>query len=532
MVPARADPRGLLHFFTFFALPGPTTCFAGINALLPGHFLEMDGNAGAESRNGSAIAHDQAYWTMDFPNRGDEVTGDADRLTDEFESVLHRAVERRLRADVPVVSYLSGGVDSSMIASLAGEVLGRPIPTFSIHVRDPLFDESRHVDRAARHLGLEPITVDFGPEETLSTFPELIRAAEGPVIDTACAALLLLARAVHAHGYKVALTGEGADEWLAGYPWFKVNRLLDLLDIVPGLPPGRLARWSYAWFTGAPRGTWRCYRQALQALGGSNAWLDVYGLMTMSRLRFFSREFQELFASHCPYDDLGIDRERMTRWHPLNRSIYLGGRVMLPGLLLQAKGDRVAMHSAVENRYPFLDEDVFQFLARLHPRWKFRGLQDKVILRRVAERRLPAAIAWRPKAMFRAPVDSFFAAESPAWVGQLLSEESLRHTGYFDTAEVSYWREAFRALRPGSHQRTFTEMGLAGVVATQLWHHTFLDSSLADLPSISMSRTCSPDKESDRREDSKERPLEPRAHGSGKLAAKLHNRPIIAKRVE
>src|SRR5439155_2188959 len=114
------------------------------------------------------------------------------------------------------------------------------------------------------------------------------------------------------------------------------------------------------WAHGRPARTRALSPAAAQALGGSNAWLDVYGLMTMSRLRFFSREFQELFASHCPYDDLGIDRERMTRWHPLNRSIYLGGRVMLPGLLLQAKGDRVAMHSAVENRYPFLDEDVFQ----------------------------------------------------------------------------------------------------------------------------------------------------------------------------
>src|SRR6202043_4203993 len=108
-----------------------------------------------------------------------------------------------------------------------------------------------------------------------------------------------------------------------------------------------------------------------------------------------------------PYDDLGLNLERAAKWHPLNRSLYLGARVMLPGLLLASKGDRVAMHSAVETRYPFLDEDVFAFMARLHPRWKLRGLRDKFLLRRVAQRWLPREVAWRRKAMFVAPSDSF-----------------------------------------------------------------------------------------------------------------------------
>src|SRR6202043_3620308 len=104
-----------------------------------------------------------------------------------------------------------------------------------------------------------------------------------------------------------------------------------------------------------------------------------------------------------PYDDLGLNLERAAKWHPLNRSLYLGARVMLPGLLLASKGDRVAMHSSVETRYPFLDEDVFAHLAKLHPVWKMRGLRDKLILRLLAARWLPPKIAWRRKAMFRAP---------------------------------------------------------------------------------------------------------------------------------
>src|SRR5262249_47062221 len=182
--------------------------------------------------------------------------------------------------------------------------------------------------------------------------------------------------------------------------------------------------------------------------------------------------------------DLQLDLERLRRWHPMNRALYLGARVMLPGLLLQAKGDRVAMHSSVETRYPFLDEEVFAFLARLHPRWKLRGLHDKYLLRLLAERWLPRSIARRPKAIFRAPFDSFHTKHAPAFVGQLLSEESLRKTGYFDPEAVRFWRQAFRSMHSGLGQRTAVEMGLAGVVSTQLWHHTFIDGSLADLPSL------------------------------------------------
>jgi len=161
---------------------------------------------------------------------------------------------------------------------------------------------------------------------------------------------------------------------------------------------------------------------------------------------------------------------------------------MLPGLLLNAKGDRVAMNSSVETRYPFLDEEVFAFLARLNPRWKMRGLRDKYILRLLAQRWLPKSIAWRPKAMFRAPFDSFSLNNPPPFVDQLLSEESLRQTGYFDPEAVNYWRRAYEQMRAGSAQRISIEMGLAGVFSTQLWHQIFIDSSLADLPSLVSSR--------------------------------------------
>src|SRR5262249_24972147 len=329
------------------------------------------------------------------------------------------------------------------------------------------------------------VVVNCGAAEVLRTYPELIRAAEGPVIDTACAALLMLAREVHAQGYKVALTGEGADEWLAGYPWYKVHRLLGWLDVIPGVPLSTLARRAYLRLTGAPRSVWSLLDRNLRAVGGPNAWLDIYGLFSTAKMRLYSARMWEMLGDHNPFEDLGLNLARARRWHPLNRSLYVGARVMLPGLLLNAKGDRVAMNSSVETRYPFLDEDLFGYLARLHPRWKLRGLRDKFALRAMAQRWVPHGIAWRRKAMFRAPLDGFHGAEDcqPGFVDQLLSEESLRRTGYFDPAAVIRWRQDFRKMRAGSNQRTMIELGLVGVVSTQLWHHLYVDGSLADLPS-------------------------------------------------
>ncbi len=479
MLEARPDCRGLNHLFTFFALPGPVTCFAGVSVLLPGHYLQIQ----LDRLEKRSSIHDHTYWQIDFPDQGQEDRpSDCRRLVDQFETLMLCAVERRLRADVPVVAYLSGGVDSSLVTALASRILRRPIPTFTIAIQDPALNETEEAALVARYLGADSVVVDCGLPEIHRNYPQLIQAAEGPVIDTACAALLLLAKKLHALHYKVTLTGEGSDEWLAGYPWFKANQLLGLLDVIPGLPLSLLARRCYLRLTRAPRSAWSLVRQAQRAAGGHNAWLEIYGLMSLSKVRFFSEDLQERLSDHCPYDDLELNLERLRRWHPLNRALYLGGRVMLPGLLLNAKGDRVAMHSSVETRYPFLDEEVFAFLANLHPRWKMRGLQDKFLLRLLAQRWLPRHIAWRPKGMFRAPLDSFYSASPPKYVSQLLSEESLGKTGYFNPQSVRYWRQGFRGLRAGSYQRTSVELGLMGVVATQLWHHLFIDSSLADLP--------------------------------------------------
>ena len=179
-----------------------------------------------------------------FQRAGEEEWGKNPKaLVDEFERLLMQAVEERLRADVPVGSYLSGGVDSSMILALACRLKGPAINTYTVRVDEPQFDELSAASLSARHIGAKPpIVQEYGDREALEIYPQLIEAAEAPVIDTACGALLKLAERVHANGQKVVLTGEGADEWLVGYPWYKAAKLIGFLDALPGLKLGDWAR--------------------------------------------------------------------------------------------------------------------------------------------------------------------------------------------------------------------------------------------------------------------------------------------------
>jgi asparagine synthase (glutamine-hydrolysing) len=475
------DVRGIDQVFHFFAVPGPATCFEGVRTLQPAHYLRIE-LAGAHA---NAFC-ERPFWQMNFPEHGHEnEVGDRARTVDAFERVLLGAVDHRLRADVPVVCYLSGGVDSSVVTAMAARIRGEPTPTFTVQVDSRGFDESSKAAVVSRHLGATPVVVPVGRDDVVAAYPELIRAAEAPVIDTASAATLRLAREVHRHGFKVALAGEGADEWLAGYPWHKVHRLISLADAFPGIRLSQSVRRLLCKIVGVSAAGTDAILSPETVLGHHSAFHDVYGLMTAARFTFFNDDTLSLLRNHNPYLELTPDLERLRTWHSLNQSAYWAARIHLPGHLLSLKGDRPAMNSSVETRYPFLDEKVFDFLASVHPRWKMRGLGDKYLLRLVAERYLPREIAWRRKMMFRAPLDSFFAAPDaahPPFVNQLLSAESLKKTSWFRHDRVQFWRKRMRDGPSISRaQRTMIHLGMVGVFATQLWYHTFIES-LADLP--------------------------------------------------
>ncbi len=232
-----------------------------------------------------------------------------------------------------------------------------------------------------------------------------------------------------------------------------------------------------------PQVSWERLERNVQHVGGHHAIMDLYGLVGQSRFMFFSDHMFEQLGDHVPYDDLRMPTEKMKRWHPLNRSLYMGYKVMLPGLLLNHKGDRPAMGNSVETRYPFLDEEFIQFCAQVHPDWKLRGIRrDKHLLRTFAKSILPPEIADRPKAMFRAPFANSFFDQPPPYVDQLLSVDSLRKTGYFDPEKVEIARRTYHQGAWLNGKRLPQEMGLTGVMATQLWHHLYVGGGLCDLP--------------------------------------------------
>jgi asparagine synthase (glutamine-hydrolysing) len=472
LIAARPDPRGVDYLFTFFCAGTTRTFFEGIRSLPPGHFLRI--------RDGRLTKH--RYWDLDFPDAGQErQLDDPAPLVEELEALLEQAVERRLRSDVPVVSYISGGLDSTVVLGLCSRHRGKSIPSFTVALDKAGPDERASAAEAAAVLGSRQSAVTMDRSLIGAAFPELIKATEGPVLDTSSAALLRLAQAVHGQGYKVALTGEGADEALAGYAWYKSQKIRDAVTRGLGHGVPRLVRRLL--MRGAAGGR-RAVLPAEAAIGGVRpAQQDLFELISQAKPSLYSHDMLQRLGDHNPYADLDITNDRIRRWHPLNQSLYVGYKVMLAGLLLICKGDRIAMNASVETRYPFLDEDVIAFCAGIAPQYKLRGLTEKWILRQVARRILPERIANRPKTMFRACMSgTFLGQDRPSWVDQLLSRESLSATCYFDAEAVLRERARQTAIPRITPARFVYDVALTCVVSTQLWHHIFCGGGLCELP--------------------------------------------------
>lgn len=473
LVRAEADEAGVDHMFALFAAGTHRTCFRGVHSLWPGHYLRVRGEDIARRR----------YWDLDFPADGDEhANAQSDSqsdLIDEMHACLTYAVTRRLAADGPVAAYLSGGLDSTLLLGLATQSAG-PHTAFTVGFDGAGPDERPRATRAAAVLGAQLHVLVPSAAQILATLPRVILAAEGPIMDTADACMLLLAEQVHARGFKVVLTGEGADEAMGGYIWHRSHRLLRGLQRVhPALPRWLRAGVAGLVAPGTPEPTFQAHLGDLRP-----GLLDVYEPLSRARWLLYSDAMARRAREHDPFADLDIDPARMRRWHPLNQSLYVEYKLMLPGHLLLGKGDRVAMHSSVECRYPFLDEDFIALASRLAPSDKLRGMREKWLLRQVARRVLPAAIADPPKGMFKAdPVCSL--APQPAWIEQLLSPESLRRTGWFCPRRVAHERRLQRLLPAWAPRRFVVDGSFTAMVMTQLWHHLFLGGGLCELPTWS-----------------------------------------------
>jgi len=472
MIETEPDPCGIDYFFNFFSMPQGRTYFKNIQALPPGHYAVV--------KDGEFQLHQ--YWDIDFPDAGSEVHfANPSQGAAELEELLRGAVRRRLASEVPVSCYLSGGLDSTVVLALACQERGVPLDSFTVGLdRTGPVDERDKAAESARFFGSKNTVVNVADRDICNAYPRLIVANEGPLMDTSCAAMLLLAAANRQAGNVVALTGEGADEALAGYVWFKWRRRGHLHKLVGD----SLERFVRQIMLSRLIGGGSAHRAPFYGFHGVRFAQQIsWELIAQSRERLYSSAMWDRLGTYTAYQDLPALPERLPKWHFLNQSLYAAYKVMLPGLLMVGKGDRPLRAASTEGRYPFLDESVIEFCSQIAPEYKLRGWTDKWLLREVAERVAPKQIQSRRKAMFRANMGLAFVGDhQPAWVEQLLSPASLAATGYFDATAVEQACKMQRTKGRKSLGRFAYDMGLAGVVSTQLWHHLYFGGGLCELP--------------------------------------------------
>jgi len=396
----------------------------------------------------------------------------------ELEERLRLSVRRRLRADVPVGAYLSGGVDSSLVCALAQQETAHDLRTFSVAFADPRYDERGHQLEVARALGTDHHVVEVDGPAIAAALPDVVRHAETPLARSAPVPLWLLARAVREAGITVVATGEGADELFWGYDLFKEVALRELSRRDPARA-GALVDELYPYLPGAPATRGPAWRRALLDPGPADDVLASHRSRVAAGATaraLYAPEVAAELAGEDPLDRLRPDVVAdLAGRTPLERAEHLELTTLLPGYLLAAQGDRVAHAHGVEARYPFLDRGVAALAGALPAERRLAGLEGKVALRDVALRHLPEAIARRPKLPYRAPaLEPFLGPHAPAWVGELLAPAAIAEVGLFDARRVP---TLVARCADGRARGAREELALVAILSAQLWHHAFCAAS-------------------------------------------------------
>ncbi|HZR15731.1 MAG TPA: asparagine synthase (glutamine-hydrolyzing) [Verrucomicrobiae bacterium] len=467
---AEIEPSVLRQIFTYWSPVSPATAFRDIRELSPGHYLLV--------KNREITV--KPYWELSFPCENTEDSWKEPNTEENAEhlgELLVDATKLRLRADVPVGAYLSGGLDSSIITTIIKKFTSNRLDTFSIAFEDPDFDESAFQKQMARFLGTDHQVIRATHQDIGRVFPEVIWHTEVPVVRTAPAPMFLLSKLVHQAGYKVVLTGEGADEFLAGYDIFKEAKVRRFWAVCPESKwrPALLKR-LYADISGLARNN-PALLQAFFREGLSDVQSACYSHALRWRngrrnCRFLTQDFVD------PKEPAEWIRELLPgnfcRWAPLSQAQYLEIKLFLSQYLLSSQGDRMGMAHSIEGRFPFLDYRVTAFCNRLPPNLKLRGLTEKYLLKKLGGKWLPPEIWQRPKRPYRAPIHRcFFNQATPEYVTELLSTESLKRTGYFKPEPVEH---LIQKIKKGTQVSESDDMALAGILSTQLLHHQFIDT--------------------------------------------------------
>jgi len=467
---AEIDPAAVGQIATFWVTVPPRTPFKGIEELAPGRMLVLEG--------GRRTLHQ--YWRHEFPGEHEYEEKSLDAWQDEVRTLLHDAVRLQLRSDVPVATYLSGGLDSSILTALVKRHHINDLTTFSVGFADARFDEREFQRQMVRHLQTNHHEVEVDEADIGRSFEDVVWFAERPLMRTAPAPLLRLSGLVRDSGIKVVLTGEGADEIFGGYNIFREDKVRRFWARHPDSAwrPALLSR-LYGYIGRDPKAEafWRLFfRKGLENTS------DPY---YSHRRRWdntsqLKRAFAPDFRAQMQDEDAIIGELEAyldpgrAKWHPMCRAQYLEMSLFMSCYLLNSQGDRMMMGNSVEGRVPFLDHRLIELAARIPPKFKVRVLEEKFILKRAFADILPDAIASRAKQPYRAPISSSFSAGDDTLVQWLLSREALQRSGFANAPAVE--KLLAKGAADGAAPSERNEMALATMASLQLLQHLFVDN--------------------------------------------------------
>ncbi|MBT3094235.1 MAG: asparagine synthase (glutamine-hydrolyzing) [Candidatus Thiodiazotropha sp. (ex Lucina pensylvanica)] len=470
-IPRQINLTALQEVFTFWTTLPPHSLFESVEVVPPGHLMVIENGVKSLSR----------YWDWTYPNEQIDQHKSVAEWSEELKALMIDSVRLQLRSDVPVGAYLSGGLDSSVLTSLIKNFTDTPLRTFSIGFEDEEFDESGFQKDLVDYLGTNHTHVLCKRSDIGTAFPRVISHTESAIVRTAPTPLMLLSGAVREAGYKVVLTGEGADEVFGGYDIFKEAKVRRFWSHAPDSEwrPLILQRlYPYLKHSPTTSGAFskRFFQQGMEHLDKPYFAHMPRWATTQRIMQFFSDEAR---AAVKPIAFDAINRilpAEIDAWKSLNRDQYIEANTLLSGYLLSSQGDRVAMANSIEGRYPFLDHRVIEFAATLPSRYKIMGLNEKYMLKQTMQGLIPESIRNRSKQPYRAPdSQSFFDGETPLeYVAYLLSEERIRKAGYYNPKTVNL---LLKKCARGKALGFADNMAFVGILSSMLVDELFIEQA-------------------------------------------------------
>ena len=461
-------PESISQISTFWTTITPDTVFKDIYELSPGHYAFFN-------RNGFQT---KKYWDLHFHNSGDNIS--LPDALEQFHEIFSDAVKIRLRADVEVAAYLSGGIDSSATVAYIKNIEPGILNTFSIGFTEKDYDESEYQYEAVKYFDTTHKSYLCSPREIADSFPEVVWHSEIPLTRTAPSPMFLLAKLVRENNIKVVITGEGSDELLAGYDIFKESiirrfwaeqpnstiRPLLLKRLYPYIPQiSQSNPTTLKMFFGYKlEDIDNPFYSHLLRWNNSNNIKKHFSETIKGELNNFSPLSK--LAENLPDD--------FNSWDSLAKSQWLETTIFMSGYLLSSQGDRMSMANSVEGRYPFLDFRLIEFCTGLHSNLKLKGLKEKYLLKKLLKNKIPDNIINRTKQPYRAPVKNvFLSKDKPDYVREMLSETCTKRVGVFNP--ISLDSVLSRIEKTGTTSE-MEDMFLTTVISTHLLYNQFIEN--------------------------------------------------------